>query len=42
MKNIFSRVLWFLFLCVTGTLMAQTDTGRIFGTVTDGTGAVIA
>ena len=41
MKNIFCRVLWFLLLCVAGTLMAQSDTARIVGSVSDSTGAVI-
>ncbi|MGA7291372.1 MAG: carboxypeptidase-like regulatory domain-containing protein, partial [Terriglobales bacterium] len=40
MKSKFILVLMFVF-CLTGLALAQTDTGRLFGTITDPTGAVI-
>jgi len=40
MKTKFSLVL-ILVLCLTGLALAQTDTGRLFGTITDATGAVV-
>ncbi|HWW15635.1 MAG TPA: TonB-dependent receptor [Candidatus Dormibacteraeota bacterium] len=41
MKTKFSLVL-ILVLCLTGLALAQTDTGRLFGTITDSTGAVVS
>ncbi|MGA2345185.1 MAG: carboxypeptidase-like regulatory domain-containing protein, partial [Candidatus Sulfotelmatobacter sp.] len=40
MKTKLSLVL-ILVLCLTGLALAQTDTARLFGTITDPTGAVI-